>query len=185
MAKSPEEMLDSMIRNLEEKTGRSFADWIALARGSKRGKHGEIVGWLKSEHELGHGYANLVATRALEVPGGGDSDLVAAQYAGAKSPLRPIYDTLAAAIAAFGADVEIAPKKANVSFRRSKQFALVQPSTATRVDVGIQLNGVKPAGRLEASGSFSAMVSHRVRLESAAQVDDQLLAWLRAAYERA
>ena len=36
---------------------------------------------------------------------------------------------------AFGADVELGPKKADVSPRRSKQFALIQPTTATRVDV--------------------------------------------------
>ena len=48
--------------------------------------------------------------------------------------------------------------------RRGKQFGLVQPSTRTRVDVGINLKDVPPAGRLEASGSFNAMVSHRVRL---------------------
>jgi hypothetical protein len=186
MAKSPDEMLESMIRNLEEKTGRSLDAWVALARAQGLGRHGEIVKRLKGEHGLGHGYANLVAAKTLEAPGGaGGEDLVAAQYAGAKAALRPIYDTLAAAVASFGGDVEIAPKKTCVSFRRSKQFALVQPSTATRVDVGIQLKGVEPEGRLEASGSFNAMVSHRVRVGSAAEVDDRLLGWLRQAYERA
>lgn len=186
MAKSPDEMLDSMIRNLEEKTGRSLDAWIAQVRGEGLERHGEIVKWLKGEHGLGHGYANLVASRALASPAAaGEEGLVAAQYAGAKAALRPIYDTLAAAVASFGTDVEIAPKKTCVSFRRSKQFALVQPSTATRVDVGIQLKGVEPAGRLEASGSFNAMVSHRVRLSAAAEIDDELIGWLRAAYDRA
>jgi hypothetical protein len=72
-----------------------------------------------------------------------------------------------------------------VSLRRAKQFALVQPSTATRVDLGVNLKGVEPAGRLEASGSFNAMVSHRIRLESAEEVDDEVVGWLRDAWERA
>jgi hypothetical protein len=49
----------------------------------------------------------------------------------------------------------------------------------------MNLKGVPPAGRLEASGSFSAMVSHRVRLESMKGVDKELIGWLKQAYEQA
>ena len=152
----------------------------------KLGKHGEMVSFLKSKHGMGHGYANLVA---LSVKGGGtltqSEDPVGDQYAGAKAALRPIYDAILSAVQKFGSDVEVAPKKANVSLRRSKQFALVQPSTAARMDVGINLKGVSPAGRLEASGSFSSMVSHRVRLESVKGVDKELIGWLKQAYDQA
>ena len=51
-----------------------------------------------------------------------------------------------------GKDVEVAPKKAYVSLRRNKQFALIQPSTRTRVDLGLNLKGVEPEGRLEGRG---------------------------------
>ena len=79
-------------------------------------------------------------------------------------------------------DVEVAPKKAYVSLRRAKQFAILQPSTATRLDVGLVLAGVEPTDRLETAGSFNAMVTHRVRLESVDQVDKELMSWLRQAY---
>lgn len=189
MGKSPEEMIESMIANLAEKTGKSLDQWIVIARKSKLGKHGEIVAMLKSEHGLGHGYANLVAQRTLAAASGaaapeGDA-LVDAQYAGAKAALRPIYDALRAAIAKFGTDVEFSPKKTYVSLRRNKQFGLLQPSTAARVDVGINLKGTPPTTRLEASGSFNAMVSHRVRVEKVKDIDRELIGWLRAAYEQA
>jgi hypothetical protein len=187
VAKSPDEMLASMIQNLKEKSGKSLGDWLKIAKASSATKHGEIVKFLKERYGLGHGYANLVAQMLLNPPGEaarGD-DLVAAQYAGPKVELRPIYDRLIAAVIKFGSDVEVAPKKAYVSLRRSKQFALIQPSTATRLDIGIQLKGVKPTGRLEASGSFNSMVSHRVRVASADDVDKELVAWLRQAYETA
>jgi hypothetical protein len=90
-----------------------------------------------------------------------------------------------AAVRKFGPDVEVSPKKTYVSLRRSKQFGLVQPTTKTRVDVGINLKGMPPSGRLEASGSFNAMVSHRVRVETAADVDKALIGWLKEAYDRA
>ena len=88
-------------------------------------------------------------------------------------------------MAKFGKDVELAPKKTYVSLRRAKQFGLVQPSTKTRVDVGINLKGMPPTDRLEASGSFNAMVSHRVRVASAKEVDAELIGWLKRAYEHA
>lgn len=188
MAKSPEEMEASMVANLKEKTGKTLDQWLKIAKGSKHAKHGELVKFLKADHGLTHGYANLVAHKTLKSDAGsaesGDA-LIDAQYAGPKAELRPIYEKLAAAIGKFGKDVEFAPKNAYVSVRRSKQFAIIQPSTKTRVDVGINLKGTPPGNRLEASGSFNAMVSHRVRVSSAAEIDAELIGWLKQAYASA
>ncbi len=186
MPKSPEEMAAAMIQNMPEKTGKSLEEWMKIAKTSGLEKHGQILKMLKADHGMTHGFANLVAMKTLQSgPGASEDELVDAQYSGAKADLRPIYEALIAEIAGFGDDVEIAPKKAYVSLRRNKQFGLIQPSTKTRVDVGINLKGVDPTDRLEASGSFNSMVSHRVRLEQAADVDADLIAWLRQAYENA
>lgn len=184
----PDAQLRAMIENLEPTTGHDLDAWLALTVPAPPVKFGELVAWLKSEHGVTHGFANLIARRTLDARSGGattEPDLVAAQYAGPKANLRPILDAITRAVTTFGDDVVLAPKKTCVSLRRARQFALVQPSTKTRVDVGIQLPGVAAGQRLEASGSFSAMVSHRVRLEDAASVDDELIGWLRAAYDAA
>jgi len=176
-----------MIANMKEKTGKTLEQWLAIARRSKLEKHGELVRMLKSDHGMTHGFANLVAHKTLKsdaASAAATTDLVAAQYSRAKSDLRPIYDAVIAAARKCG-DVEIAPKKAYVSLRRSKQFAIIQPTTKTRVDLGLNLKGEPAAGRLEASGSFNAMVSHRVRLESPADVDKDVKAWLRKAWDAA
>jgi len=188
MPKSPEEMAAAMVANMPAKTGKSLPQWIKIAKGAKLARHGEIVKFLKAEHGMGHGFANLVAHHVLnEAAGGaaGEDDLIAIQYSGKKAGLRPIYDAVIAAVEKLGDDVEIAPKKAYVSLRRSKQFAIVQPSTATRLDVGLNLKGEGTTARLEASGSFNSMVSHRVRLESKKDVDAELKKWLKEAYARA
>ncbi|CAN5682013.1 hypothetical protein BH09PLA1_BH09PLA1_15990 [soil metagenome] len=185
---SVEQAEATMIQNLAEKTGKTLDQWIKIAKASKLEKHGHIVAMLKTDHEIGHGYANLIALRTLQGAGaaGPEGDtLLEAQYTGSKAPMKPIYDALIAAVKKFGSDVEISPKKTYVSLRRSKQFALVQPSTATRVDVGINLKGEKPTARLENSGSFNAMVSHRVRVANKSEVDAQLIGWLKQAYEAA
>jgi hypothetical protein len=186
MADKVQEATESMVRNLEAKTGRCLSEWVATARASGRARHGEIVAFLKAEHGLGHGYANLVAQQALQPVGQaapeGD-DLVSAQYGGAKVALRPVYDALVGEVVKFGGDVEISPKKTYVSLRRSKQFGLIQPSSSDRIDVGINLKGVEASGRLEPSGSFNSMVSHRVRVRTRDDVNDELVGWLRRAYE--
>lgn len=185
MPKSPEEMAKAMIANMQDKTGKSLEQWIKIAKKSGAGKHGEIVKMLKADHGMTHGFANLVAHKTLKSDAGSaNTDLVATQYSGAKEGLKPIYDALISAVEKCG-EVEVAPKKAYVSLRRSKQFAIIQPSTRTRVDLGLNLKGVPAKGRLEASGSFNSMVSHRVRLEKAGDVDKQVTAWLKKAWSDA
>lgn len=187
MPATPDDAIASMIANYEKNTGKPFETWIALMRKAKLTRHGEIVKRLKEQHGMGHGYANLVATHVLrdDASATAGNDLLAAQYAGTKAALKPLYDKLAAAVARFGDDVELSPKKTYVSLRRSKQFGLIQPSTAERLDVGFNLKGIAPQGRLEPSGSFNAMVTHRVRITRAKDVDAELVGWLKAAYDAA
>jgi len=185
---TPEEMAASMLANLESKTGAPLEHWLRVLAESGLEKHGALVKHLKTEHGMTHGYANLVAhesRRAASDDAAAEDDPVAAQYAGKKAALRPVYDAVLAVVRDLGGDVEVSPKKTYVSLRRSKQFALVKPSTATRVDLGLKLGDTEPEGRLEASGSFNAMVSHRVRLTAPADVDDEVAGWLRTAYEEA
>lgn len=185
MAKSPEEMAQSMIANMKEKTGKTLEEWLAITQPVGLEKHGQIVKFLKSDHGITHGFANLVAHKTLEAKVPTESqDLVEIQYAN-KPNLKPIYDALIAIAQNLGSDMNLSPKKAYVSLRAKKQFALIQPSTKTRVDLGINLPGKDPVGRLEKSGSFNAMVSHRVRLTDVADVDDEIKSFLKEAYEAA
>jgi len=189
----PDAAMVSMAENLKAKTGKSLEEWVAILKRKNFEKHGEMVAFLKKDHGMGHGYANLVAhtsrggiaiSAGAPVTASGSRGNPADEiYTGPKTALRPIHDSLMAAIQKFGNDVEVAPKKGYVSLRRSKQFALIQPSTKDRVDVGIQLKGAAPKGRLEASGSFSGMVSHRVRVTSVQDVDKELIGWIKMAYD--
>lgn len=185
MAKStPEKMLATMLENLPAKTGKKLDVWLTTIGKQGYTKHGEIMKFLKGEHGVTHGFANLIAQQYLSRDTGAP-DLVSAQYAGPKATLRPIYDAILQAAKTFGDDIEVSPKKAYVSLRRSKQFALVQPSTKDRVDVGLNLRGLEPEGRLEASGSFNAMVTHRVRITKKSEVNKELRDWLKRAYDAA
>lgn len=181
-------MEDTMIKNLEEKTGKKFSEWISIVQKSGLNKHGEIVKLLKEKYGFTHGYANLVAHKAkgsdAESAHEAGDDLVTQQYTG-KEGLKSWYEKLIGQIKTFGNDVEIAPKKGYVSVRRKKQFALIQPSTKTRLDVGINLKGIAPQGKLEVSGSFNAMCTHRVQIEKETDLDTKVIQWLKKAYEAA
>jgi predicted transport protein len=176
----------TMIANLNEKTGKSLEEWIDIVRGEKFDKHGQIVKYLKEVRGFTHGFANLVAHKAKESDAGSvenKADLIASQYKG-KEHFKPIYDKLIKTIQSFGSDIEIAPKKAYVSLRRKKQFAILNPATKTRFEIGINLKGQTPQGQLEAEKP-NAMCSHKINLSSIDDVDDEILEWIKAAYEKA
>ena len=175
------------LRNLEEKTGKKIEEWTKLANSSGFDKHGEIVNFLKTTHGIGHGYANFIVHTAKQSHAGSaedPNDLVIAQYKG-KEGLKPWYDKLIKAINKFGADVEVSPKKAYVSLRRKKQFAIIQPSVKTRLDVGLNIKGIAPSGNVEAAGSWNSMCTHRIRIEDEKQVNKDLINWIKQAYDQA
>lgn len=188
MATHPDPQVQTMIDSLPGKTGRELEEWFAVLEESGLEKHGEMLKLLKGAHGMSHGYANTVAILFRERAAGGPppaDSLVDAQYAGAKADLRPIYEALLQEVRRLGGDVEVAPKKTYVSLRRSKQFAIVQPSTRTRIDLGLNLRGVTGTDRLVEGNAFGGMCTHKVGLQSAADLDDEVKGWLRSAYDLA
>jgi Domain of unknown function (DUF4287) len=50
----------SYFPSIERKYGRSIAEWQTIIAGCGFDKHMAIVGYLKSEHKMGHGHANAL-----------------------------------------------------------------------------------------------------------------------------
>jgi len=175
--------LQTMINNMPEKTGKSLAEWKALLKTKSFAKHSEAVKFLKSEHQVTHGFANTIVSLSKEEKHSAD-DLVVNQYQG-KDNLIPIYKKLTDLVNKFGKDVKITPKKTEVSLDRKKKFAVIRPSTKSRIDLGLKLKGKPTSERLESSGPFGTMCTHRVRLSDIKQIDKELLGWLKEAYQKA
>ena len=174
----------TMIENLQKNTGKSLEEWIAITKNQQLAKHGEMLKFLKEQHGLTHGFANLIAlkTKGTDAESkSANTDLVATQYQG-KQDLKEIYDSLISQIQQFGQDIEVSPKNAYVSLRRKKQFATLQPATKTRFEIGINLKGVEPQGKLQAISTANAMCSHKINITSIAEVDEEVLDWLKKAY---
>jgi Domain of unknown function (DUF5655) len=138
---------------------------------------------------MSHGAAHRVSLTARQgdepQPASIDA-VVDALYAGRKVGLRPIHDELIRTVTGFGADVSLMPKKGYISVRRDQQFAMIQPSTSTRIDVGLILRSeVEAADRLESAAGFNALFTHRVRVHLVSDIDNQLRLWLQNVYRAA
>jgi hypothetical protein len=174
--------LQTMISNMPEKTGKSLEEWFEILNNEKFEKHSMAVNFLKTKHAVTHGFANTIVSLSKD-RNEPSEDLVLNQYVG-KESLKPIYSKLISVVEKFGSDVVITPKKGSVSIIRKNQFALIKPATKKRIDLGLKLKGVDLQGKLESSGPFGTMCTHRIQLQDLSDIDVEVTNWLKAAYEK-
>ncbi|MCG2431026.1 DUF4287 domain-containing protein [Aequorivita xiaoshiensis] len=174
--------LKTMIDNMPEKTGKSLSEWKAILKEKSFAKHSEGVKFLKTEHNVTHGFANTIVTLSKD-ENTSSEDLIENQYRG-KENLIPIYKELITYIKSLGDDVTITPKKGSVSIIRKRQFVLIKPATKTRIDLGFKLKDKPTTERLENSGPFGTMCTHRVKISEPNEIDSELKKWIKEAYEK-
>jgi len=138
--------------------------------------------FLKEAHSLTHGFANTIVSLHKQKESSGE-DLIEEQYS-KKKDLFPIYREIEKFVKQLGDEVKVSPKKSSVSFVRSRQFVLVKPAAKSRIDLGLKLDNVDPNGRLEGSGPFETMCSHRIRIENSDHFDNVVKNWIKEAYNQ-
>lgn len=181
----------TQLANIEQRTGKTLAQLAKIVKGSGLARHGELVAMLKTDLGMGHGDANTLVHHVLKsdgasaaaASGSSPGQVIDEIYSGPKAALRPIHDALMAAITKFG-PFEIAPKKGYISLRGSKQFAMIGPATNTRVEVGLNMKDLNGTPRLEAQKP-GGMCQYKVKVTEAAEVDKELVGWIRQAYDAA
>lgn len=181
----------NQLADIEKRTGRSLVDLVNVVQTSGLTKHGQVRDMLKTELGLGFGNAGMLAQYALnkedmkrQLSGGISADeALSSIYTGAKAELRPIHEKLMGEIEKFG-EFETAPKKTYLSFRRDRQFAMVGPATNTQLEVGLNIKEVAPTSRL-IEQKPGGMCQYKVCLSTADEVDDELIGWIRTAYNNA
>jgi len=189
MMTSLEKAVQTQLVNIQKKTGMTLAELTTFIKKSGLSKHGEIRDMLKEKLGLGHGDANALVHAVFESDGtraaeGKSEDTVLDEiYSGAKAGFRPIHDSLIKHIDRFG-EYEVVPKKGYVSLRRKKQFAMIGPKTNTRFEVGINAKDFKKNARLSEQPKGS-MCNYIVSLTDPQEVDSELVAWLKSAFEGA
>jgi predicted transport protein len=176
--------VQGVLASCEKNTGRSVPAWMALARKAKVSDTAGARTWAKKQG-LSTVYANMVA-QTLFPSRQDDSELLEGQYTGPKAALRPIYDAVEKAARRLGNDVEVMPRKSQVTFSRAKSFAVVRAASKDRIELALKLHGTKATARLVADArATSSDPSHVVALRAVSDVDTEVAHWLRAAYGRA
>jgi len=189
-------MVQKWLAELEEKTGRSMEEWIALVK--KEGPRDEKSRreWLKTKHKMGTNSASWIAERAEGK--GWEEDTpeaylkaavryVEEQYAGPKEKLRPIFDELLTLGKSLGDDVKACPCKTVVPFYREHVFAQIKPTTNSRIDLGFALTHYKgklPTPLIDTGGlAKKDRITRRIEITAVEQIDGEVKKWLKTAYD--
>jgi hypothetical protein len=181
----PASATETQLRNITATTGMTVDQFTAEAAARGLSSHGQILWFLKSEHGLTHGNANLVALKVREQLAGGPAaadDLLDAQYRGDKAALRPIHDRIVAMATGLGPDVTVVVQKTGVSLRRRRQFGVIQAPSAKRVQLGLNLAATPDDPRIVAT---TGMCSQRVDLTAPDALDPTVEGWIAEAYAQA
>jgi hypothetical protein len=182
------------VAELPAKTSRSLDDWLRLIEAEGPTTEAERRAWLKEVHGLGTNSAWWLAERSVG-KGQEDSDpvlyLQAAEryveemFAGSRAALRPLYAELLKRGLSLGKDAKACPCKTIVPLYRAHVFAQIKPASRTRIDLGFALQDTAASGRLVATGGFAKgdRITHRIPISQAEDIDNEVMTWLRRAYD--
>ncbi len=173
---------DMWVRVLEKQTGEGVDVWKRRIGHQRIGDERGLRAWLTNHGVTGYAQSLLVMERfgypdfVLATA----DQLIAQQYAD-RAKLRPIYDAIVAAATRCG-DVIIQARKTYVSLVTPRRtFARVQPTTKTRVDLGLRLGKQQSGGRLQPSKIHETM-RVQVGVTALHEVDSEVRKWLQQAY---
>ena len=173
---------DMWVKVLEKQTGEGVAAWNRRIRTLRPRSESALRDWLARQGVTGYAQSLLVMER-FGYPDfilATADQLIERQYSDRKQ-LRPILSAITRAADALG-EVTIQARKGYVSLVSTRRtFARVRPTTKSRVDLGLRLQGVKVGGRLERSTIHETMPV-QIGLTAADQVDAEVMTLLRRAY---
>lgn len=167
-------------------TGKSWDEWVALAKakGPKDQKACRV--WLREKHgvtSMNAWWIASVATSAEEPSYDEPEKLVDALYSGAKSALRPLHEMVVDTALALGDDVIATSCKTMVPLYRKHVFVEMRPVDGA-IEADLALGDVPVEGRLLPTRGRQPgdRLSHRVVLRSEADLDAEFKGWLAQAY---
>lgn len=175
----------TMRASLEASTGKSLAEWVAIARTCPETAHRARLAWFKAHHGLLQNRASLVLGEAF---GGAkawrDPDsLITALWTDAGS--RRIYEAIDVAAQALPGALRTA-RKGYTAWSRTYQFAAARPLKGGGVRLGLAVAPDSAAG-LEPPKSepWSERLKSRLDVPSQDDVDSRLRRLLEAAWSGA
>jgi hypothetical protein len=177
-------MKDLSARLLKERTGENVATWNRRIAKEQLNDEKSLRAWLTKQGVTGYAQSLLVMER-FGYPDfllASADDLIDGQYAD-RPQLRPIFDAIIDAAIGLG-EVTIQARKTYVSLVTPRRtFARIQPTTKSRVDLALRLEGHKPGGRLQSS-KIHETTRLQIGLASVDDINSDVLNWLQEAYDQ-
>jgi hypothetical protein len=99
-------------------------------------------------------------------------------------PIHPAYLRLSSLLEELGDDVTVDRTGTGAQFSRGVRFAVLEPVSPTRLDLGLVLPGAASTERLRPAEDAGGL-THRVSLAHEDEIDAELTGWLRDAYDGA
>ena len=178
-------MYERIARQIERETGADIAAWNGRIKEWGPRDAADLRAWLNDQGVTGYpamllryetfGYPDYLQASADE--------LIDGQY-GDKPAIRPIYERLLSELPQVG-EVEVQARKTYVALIGPRRtFASIQPTTRTRIDVGLRFDDSTDATGLEPAKSIGqSSMTHKLALSSPDDVNHETVGWLRRAYQ--
>ena len=183
---TPDEMLSAVADSMAERTGRTLSEWVALVAGSGVDPldQNAVRRWLREVHGVRQNSQWAIADAAARAAGWvrpSVEDYIDWQFTGKKAALRPVFDAVRELAMALGDDVTIEGRGTYVPFVRGRQFA----ATATTAAASTSACACRIRRRRAAAARHRAgPATHKLALTAVADVDDEVAALLRTAYDQ-
>ena len=184
---SPTDMMSSVTDSMKERTGKTLEEWVAAVQATKIDPLDQkaVRNWLKSQGVMQNSQWAIAdaAARAAGWERPSVEGYIDSQFQGEKAALRPIFDALREIVEGLGEDVTAEGRGGYTPFVRKRQFAAVQASTKTRVDLGLRFRQA-PDSALLSTTSLPGQSTHKLGLSSVDEITDEVKDLVRLAYEQ-
>ena len=173
----------SITASMQDETGKTFEEWVEIAKTTPEATHGKRVKWFKAEHGLGQNRASVVLMKAFPGEGADTGSDGARKTLWKDAGARAILEAIEARLA--GWDGLVSPqRKGYTPWARNFTFASAKP-----IKGGVLLGLAVPASadaRLTASRGkegWSDRLTATVMLTDIDEVDDGLEDLLKDAFD--
>jgi hypothetical protein len=174
----------SVQASLERQTGKSMAEWIAIARACPESAHRARLKWLKDNYGLLQNHGSHVLSEAFppQASWREPEKLLAGLWIDPSS--RAIFEAVDAAARRPNEVIQTA-RKGYTAWSRKVQFAAARPIKGGKLMLGLALApDASPRTEAPRNDGWSERLKARTLLSTPAEADAELEALLRAAWER-
>ena len=170
--------------NFETRTGKTMAEWVKIARTCPETAHRARLKWFKDHHGLMMNSASWVLSEAFGSGGGWSEPDKLRQALWTDPASTAILEAVEAPVLALP-EVSAGQRKGYSAWSRRVQFVAIRPVKGGKAMLGLALDpSANPRLETPKNESWSERLKARVPLASPSEVDEELKALIRQAWER-